>query len=118
MEKTKNCESCSFKQVCDILIEAYLEEESKYKSNSNFYEAQTILNGMLIRARDKICSHFANTNIPSPNPDPNPYLYYPCPYSYYIPIVTYSLQNQPANDPKKEQFPAEYYVPTRTDGGK
>ena len=105
-----------------MLIEAYLEEENKYKSNSNFYEAQTILNGMLIRARDKICSRFANTNIPSPNPDPSPYPYYPCPYPYpypyYIPIVTCSVQSQSDNDSKKEQLPAEYYVPTRTDGGK
>jgi len=120
----RECNNCTFKQVCDILIEAYLEEEGKYKSSNSFYEAQTILNGLLIRARDKICSRFANTNIPSPNPgpDPNPYPYVPyylyySHYSYYPYIITYPLQNRTTD--LKEQMPAEYYyVPTRTDGGR
>jgi len=113
-----------------MLIEAYLEEENKYKSNSNFYEAQTILNGLLIRIRDKVCSRFANTNIsnPIPNPDPNPYPYpnpyYPYPYPYYSHYpyysytITYTLDHQTIGNPEKKQAQVEYYVPIRTDGGK
>jgi hypothetical protein len=104
-----------------MLIEAYLEEESKYKSSNNFYEAQTILNGLLIRIRDKICSRFANTNIPSPNPDPypypNPYYPYPNPYYLYYPcIIKYPLAFRTNDIPENKQAPAEYYVSTKIDG--